>query len=56
MKLSEEIMLIRRSLKALDEQLKILQERIKKKELDDFGVFKGAKPFEEEKETHKEFW
>ena len=27
-----------------------------KKRIDGFGVFKGAKPFKEEKEMHKEFW
>jgi len=29
---------------------------IKKKRIDGFGICKGAKPFKEEKEEHKEFW
>ena len=27
-----------------------------KERRDGFGICKGAKPFEEEKEAHKEFW
>jgi len=27
-----------------------------KKRLDGFGICKGAKPFVEEEESHKEFW
>jgi len=27
-----------------------------KKRIDGFGIAKGAKPFEEEKEEHEEFW
>ena len=27
-----------------------------KKRIDGFGICKGAKPFEEEKEEHREFW
>ncbi len=29
---------------------------VAKKRVDGFGVCKGAKPFEEEKEAHREFW
>ncbi|MBI4141832.1 hypothetical protein HY484_02835 [Candidatus Woesearchaeota archaeon] len=29
---------------------------VKKEIIDGFGVCKGAKPFTEEKETHKVFW
>lgn len=29
---------------------------IKKKRINGFGLCKGAKPFEEEKESHEEFW
>ena len=29
---------------------------IAKKRIDGFGICKGAKSFEEEKEPHKEFW
>ena len=29
---------------------------VKKERIDGFGIFRGAKPFEEEKEGHKEFW
>ncbi len=28
---------------------------IKKKRIDGFSIYKGTKPFEEEKESHKEF-
>jgi len=31
-------------------------EIIMKKRIDGFGITKGAKPFEEEKEEHEEFW
>ena len=31
-------------------------EILSKKKIDGFGVAKGAKPFEEEKEEHEEFW
>lgn len=27
-----------------------------KKRIDAFGMFKGARPFEEEKEPHEKFW
>lgn len=29
---------------------------VKKKRVDGFGVARGAKPFEEEKESHEELW
>ncbi len=29
---------------------------VKKVKTTGFGMFKGAKPFEEEKEEHEEFW
>lgn len=29
---------------------------VAKKRLNGFGLCKGAKPFKEEKESHKEFW
>ena len=29
---------------------------VQKKRMDGFGVCKGAKPFEEEREAHEEFW
>jgi len=29
---------------------------VEKKKIDGFGICKGAKPFEEEKEEHEEFW
>jgi len=35
---------------------KIEIEIIIKKKLDGFGISRGAKPFEEEKEAHEEFW
>ena len=31
-------------------------EILSKKKIDGFGVAKGAKPFEEEKEEHEDFW
>ena len=31
-------------------------EIVKKERVDGFGICKGAKPFEEEKETHRLFW
>lgn len=35
---------------------KITLEVISKNRLDGFGVCKGAKPFQEEKEMHRKFW
>jgi len=29
---------------------------VQKKRTEGFGICKGARPFEEEKEAHKEFW
>lgn len=40
----------------LNEGAKISIEIRAKKKMDAFGMFKGAKPFEEEKERHKKFW
>lgn len=35
----------------------IVEALIKKKaKIDGFGMFKGARPFKEEKETHKNLW
>ena len=31
-------------------------EIVGKKRIDGFGIAKGAKPFQEEEEHHKEFW